>query len=479
MGAVVSGEDRSGRESGLARLAGAVRERRVSARELVALAIDRIERLDPALGSVVALRPDEALAEAQALDERIARGDDPGPLVGLPLLVKDSEHLKGMPTTSGSVLRRDAPPEPRDSLVPRRLKAAGAVAVGKTNVPEFTFAPFTANRLFGPTRNPWNPDWSPGGSSGGSGAALAAGLAPIATATDGGGSVRIPASLCGLAGLKPTNGLIPRDPVPEWIDLLTSGPMASGIEDVRLLLTLTAGPASGDPVVSPFPPPWRAELPSRALAAPRTVPSGPLPASVNEAFRAALEQIERDVGLPVGPIDPRALFGDRDPSEDWFTLCGFEHLHFLGADRVREALDELTEPFRARMEAAMRISPATYVAARRQRFEYTRRVDEVLGEDAVLLTPTLGVEGWLADGTVPSTGRPARGPHVQNVELFNLTGHPVLSVPAGRLPNGLPFGLQVTGPRFRDPLPLAVGRAYEQAHPWPPTAPGYEPFEVP
>src|SRR3990170_3973807 len=240
----------------LRELADAVRTRRVSARELVERCLSRIERLDPGLNAVVALRGPQALAEAAALDERTARGEDLGPLGGVPFLVKDIEDLTGLPTTYGSLLFRDAPPAIRDGLIPSRLRSAGAVPIGKTNTPEFAAEGFTSNLLFGTTRDPWGPEWSPGGSSGGSGAAIAAGLAPIATATDTGGSIRIPAAFCGLAGIKPTNGVIGRDLRLWWQDLTTCGPLAPDIDDLRLLLLVEAGPVAGDPTALPA---WRPE----------------------------------------------------------------------------------------------------------------------------------------------------------------------------------------------------------------------------
>src|SRR6266540_3970054 len=161
------------------------------------------------------------------------------------------EDVEGMPTTFGSLLFKDAPPASADGLVTGRLRAAGAIVVGKTNLPEFAAQGYTTNSLFGVTRNPWALRWSPGGSSGGSGAALAAGMVPLATATDGGGSIRIPAALCGLAGIKPSGGLIGRRPIPDWIDLSTDGPLATSIEDLRLLLALEAGPVVGDPTALP------------------------------------------------------------------------------------------------------------------------------------------------------------------------------------------------------------------------------------
>src|SRR5919204_1388758 len=196
----------------LAELADAVRSRRASAFELVTESLARIERGNPALNAVTLVRGEQALEEARALDER---GAD-GPLAGVPLLVKDSTDAAGLVTTFGSRTMLDRPPAERSEITVERMLDAGAVIVGRTNIPEFAFEGWTWNDVYGVTGNPWGLEWSPGGSSGGSGAALAAGLAPIATATDGGGSVRIPAALCGLLGLKPTNGLIARRPIPDW-----------------------------------------------------------------------------------------------------------------------------------------------------------------------------------------------------------------------------------------------------------------------
>ncbi len=461
----------------LAALASAVRERRVSATELVQEALQRIERHNPALNAVVSLRAEEARDDAGALDERIARGEDPGPLAGVPFLVKDMEDVAGMRTTFGSLLFADAPPATRDGLIPRRLRAAGAIPIGKTNLPEFAFAGFTDNRLFGPTRNPWNVEWSAGGSSGGSAAALAAGMVPVATATDGGGSIRIPSALCGLVGLKPTNGVIGREPIPDWIDLSTFGPIASSVADVRLLLEVEAGPVPGDPTALPHPLETRPDLPRRALAAHRFVDYGPLPEGVRASFQSALARVELDLGLPVEPLGGGVLRSG-DSGADWLTMCAAEHVHHLGAGLVRANLERFSEPFRARMERGLAVGIDEYLAVRRRRFDYVRELDLLLGEDAVLLLPTLGYGGWRPDGVIPETGREARREGYSNTRETNLTGHPSLSVPAGISPNGLPFGLQIVGPRFRDDLVLNVGAAWEAANPWPPVAPGFEPFEV-
>lgn len=457
----------------LAAIAQAVRERTVSAAEVMSQAIARIERLNPPLNAVTALWADEALASARALDER---GAD-GPLAGLPLLVKDNTDLAGTVTNFGSRTMLERPPAERSEASVERLLAAGAIALGRTNTPEFAFQGFTDNDLFGATPNPWAPDWSPGGSSGGSGAALAAGMVPLATGTDGGGSIRTPAAFCGLAGLKPTAGLIGRRPIPSWLEVSTQGPMATSIEDVRLLLHVMRGPAEGDPSANPS---WQygGGMPKRVIASIRSRDLGPLPPDVDAMFRAALDRIERDLGLPVEEIEPAAIFPSvpvQEDWDDWYVTVTVEELHWLGPDWVREHLDAFSPVFRREMENALGYGLVDYLTVRHRRFAYVADLDRLLGEDAVLVCPTHGYAGWLADGTVLETGRLA-GPEGYNTGEFNLSGHPALSVPAGMAANGVPFGLTIVGPRWRDDLVLELGAAWEAARPWPVVVRGYEPF---
>jgi Asp-tRNA(Asn)/Glu-tRNA(Gln) amidotransferase A subunit family amidase len=456
-----------------------VRTRSVSSRQLVERSLERISRLDGPLNAVVALRADLALDEAQSLDARIAAGEDCGPLAGVPVLVKDLEDVVGMRTTQGSVLFADAPPATRDGITPSRLRAAGAIVVGKTNLPEFATEGYSANLVFGATRNPWGLEWSPGGSSGGSGAALAAGLVPIATATDGGGSVRIPAALCGLAGVKPTNGVIARRPIPDWIDYSTDGCLATTAADLRLLLSVQSGPAPGDPTALPFPPPSRPARPGRLYAAPRFAPWGPLPGVVQSAFDEAVAAFADLVALGVEPLDPERIFATGNPDTDWFVVASAEHVASLGRGVVERNLDRLHPGARWFLEEGLRVTLDDYLAARRRRFGYVRELDEMLGDDGVVLSPTIASEGWLAEGRVSTSNHVGELPaEVYNTSVQNTTGHPALSLPAGRLPNGLPFGLQVTGPRFRDHLLLDLATVWEEARPWPRVAEGYEPFDV-
>lgn len=461
----------------LRELARAVRSKELSARELVARALDRIERLDHGVNAVVGTRPDQAMDEARALDELLAAGEDPGPLAGLPCLIKDIEDLKGMRTTCGSALFADAPAASRDGLMASRLRAAGAIPIGKTNTPEFAAEGFTGNLVFGVTRNPWAPDWSPGGSSGGSGAALAAGMAAIATATDTGGSIRIPAAFCGLVGLKPTNGVVGRDPALWWPDLTTCGPLGVSVDDVRLLLDVEAGPVPGDPTALPARRPETARMPRAVLAAPRFTPWGPLPAGVSEAFDLACRHLESDLGLSVEPLDPERIFRSGNPDLDWFVLCGAELVAWLGRETVEREMERLSPTTQGFLQDGLRVSIDDYLAARARRFAYVRELDEILNDDVVIASPTLASEGWLAEGPRPGFQELGPGAEVYNCAVQNVTGHPAVSVPSGVLGNGIPFGLQLTGPRFADDLLLDLAAAWETAHPWPRVAPGYRPFD--
>jgi Asp-tRNA(Asn)/Glu-tRNA(Gln) amidotransferase A subunit family amidase len=382
-----------------------------------------------------------------------------------------------MRTTFGSLLRADAPPATRDCEAVARLRAAGAIVVGKTNVPEFAFEGFTSNRLFGDTRNPWAPEWSPGGSSGGSAVALITGMAPLATGTDGGGSIRIPAAFCGLVGLKPTTGLIGAWPPPSWIELSTKGPLATSVADARLLLDMLRGPTAGAPTAAPSWTPRRNAPARRILATPRLVAHDvPLsPASI-AAFEAALHTLETACGMPVELIDPPY---PPQLDDDWVMMAAVDELTWLGRDVVEARMDEMTGYLRDAMRFAAGISIDAYQEARRRRFDHARLTDELLGEDAVLVSPTMCIEGFPVDGRIGGAEDQGSEGFHYNTQPANVTGQPALSVPAGLSPNGVPFGLQITGPRYRDDMLLEVGAAWEAVAPWPVAAPDHDPFPVP
>ena len=449
----------------LAALAAAVRDGRVSAEEVVAECLRRIEAGNPLLNAVVALRADEALAEARAHPRT-------GPLAGLPVLVKDMARCAGMRTTMGSPLYAQAPVDTVDDVVVARLRAAGAIVLGRTNSPAFGHAPFTTNRVFGATRNPWNPERSPGGSSGGSAAALAAAFTPLATTSDGGGSVRIPASCCGLVGYKPSMGAIGRNVLPRWIGFSTQGCTGRTVADVLLEASVVLGPAPGDV--------W--SLPSVHLAPrrpTRVVACRTLRADVDPVIEAAFEEVLTTLETEGVPVERVAAPSDASVGASWFTVSAAELAQSL--EHVRDQWDDVEDSLRFQLEFGAAVTTSQYLAAQRRRHEVSARFDELLAGDTVLLTPTLNVQSWGPEGPLPTaagavTGDPAIA---TNTPDANFTGHPAVNVPMGVDAVGVPFGLQVTAPRFHDGLALGLAALLEQARPWPTVAPGYAPFPVP
>ncbi len=455
-----------------------MRSGRISVTELVTASIERLEGAGH-LNVVAEACFGEALATARRLD---ADGVGDHPLAGVPVLVKDLEDLAGHSTRKGSLALRDVAPAKRHGVVPDRLIRAGAVVVGKSTLPEFAIEGYTANLLTGVTRNPWNPDYSPGGSSGGSAAAVAAGLVGAATATDGGGSVRIPASLCGLVGIKPTNGVIGRWPAPDWIDLSTDGPFATSTDDLRLLLDVMAGPVAGDPSAPPAfrPEQWRRHdgRPVRLLAAERTSPLGPLDPVVAALLREGVDAVAERLGAPVRWLDPAAVFVEGVPDLDWFTTTTVEHVSSLGREWVIDHMAQFHVATQEFLATGLGVSVDDYLAARRRRYLYVRALDELLGDNGLLLTPTVASRGWLADGRLDEAsavhGLP---PEVYSTAMQNIVGNPALSLPFGVLPTGLPFGLQMTAPHWHDHRLIDIAALMEEASPWLRTAPGFEPLE--
>jgi Asp-tRNA(Asn)/Glu-tRNA(Gln) amidotransferase A subunit family amidase len=455
----------------LSELAGAVREGGLSPRELVEESLRRIDKANAGLNAVIATRGDEAVAEADALSSDRGKG----PLAGLPLLVKDLSDVEGMPTTLGSPLFAGGPPAGADSTIVARLRAAGAIVVGKTNTPAFGWTGFTDNQVFGPTKNPWNTDRSPGGSSGGSAAALAAGLAAIATTTDGGGSVRIPASMCGLVGYKPTLGLIARDHAPRWITFSTAGATSATVADVMLEASILSGPNGTDLNELPA-----GSVPIEAVRPGRVVACRTLRADVDPAVAAAFDEtvrvIQDDLRIPVTTVE-RAYDIDDLPFR-WFMLGAAELAESLAEHRER--WDDFEPGLAMMLHVGEGVSVAQYLAAQRARYAVGHAIETALGDDAVLVTPTLNVTSWGPSGPLPdAAGSVTDDPSIAvNTMDLNYTGQPAVSVPMGLGPEGVPMGLQIVAPRFADRLALGLAAALEQARPWPATAPGFEPFGV-
>ncbi|MFN8103219.1 MAG: amidase [Acidimicrobiia bacterium] len=451
----------------LAEIAAAVRDKRVSAVELVAEALGRIEAANPAINAVVALRAEEAMAEA---------ADHPGTgaLAGVPFLVKDLEDVSGMVTTYGSLLHAEDAPKTEDTSVVRRLRAAGAIPIGKTNTPEFAYTAVTANRIFGVTRNPWNTDKSPAGSSGGSAAAYAAGMAPLCTSSDGGGSTRLPASQTGLVGLKPTFCAYGRARPPAWPTFSANGSLGASVADVVLEATVSAGPEPGDPYSLAQTPSFEPVRPTRVVACADV--KGNVDDEVAAAFEDTLAFLSGEAGLPVEHVD---TIWDDDLGLQWFLIAAAEIAH-----RTRWAVeagrdDEFEAGFNMIRTAGTYVEMDAYLAAQEARFAAARRVDELVAEPGtVLVMPTTNAACWPAEGPLPMqvNGVDVSPTSVMNTMELNFTMHPAVAVPMGIGSAGVPLSLQAVAPNGADGLTLGLAAVLEQGRPWALTAPGYDPF---
>ena len=461
----------------ISHVAKAINSKQITPTQVIIKALENIEAVNPALNFMAQHCADQALQEA-------ATHLGTGVLAGVPVLVKDLENVKGMPTRKGSVALANAAPETADGTVVARLRAAGAIVVGKTTLPEFAIEGYTANRATGVTRNPWNLELSPGGSSGGSAAAVSSGVVPIATATDGGGSIRIPAAFCGLVGLKPSNGVIGRWPTPDWIDFSTEGPFATTVADLRLLMSVISGPASGDPIGSVGIAPndylnFKNQMPTKIYAATRTSDFGDLPTELEQVFRGAVTELSSQMKLPVNWIEPGSLFGAADPDLDWFTVATAEHLVSLGRDWVVENFELLHPSSQEFFTQGMNTDLDEYIEARRRRFDYVRVMDELLAGDAILLTPTVAEIGWFADGSLSSDSPAGLSPaESYSTALQNITGHPAISLPLPVMSSGLPGAIQITAARYREDLLLDLAQNWERTNPWQLNATGYESFDA-
>jgi amidase/aspartyl-tRNA(Asn)/glutamyl-tRNA(Gln) amidotransferase subunit A len=436
------------------------------------MAVGRIEAASE-LNAVICVDVDSAYREARLLDERRSRGEPLGVLAGIPALIKDNMDVRGLPTTHGSKLHDNAEPASTDDAVVARLRSAGSVILGKTNLSEFAMEAISDNLVFGATHNPWRIGMSPGGSSGGSAAALSAGLAPVATGTDGGGSVRIPAALCGLLGLKPTSGVVGARPARLPIELSSAGPMAATVADLRLLTQLGTGAVPGDPSCVYGPDPGAATRPiGRVLATTRVAGRQPIDPAVEQTFGAAVidfgQAVGRDVEwLPAGVLPQSA-------EAVWAAIYAPEDVFTVGAERLRTRREQLDPRVLDWVDLGLDASLDQYLTARQRRNDHVLVLDELLGNANVLLTPTLTA------GPYPTGGPGQSGSVLMPIDMFNtaamnLTGHPALTMPAGYVEE-MPFGLQMVGPRGSDMWLIELAQAWERHRPWPLACPGHSPF---
>lgn len=448
----------------LAELASQVRSGAVDPVDLVNETLKRIEA-SKELNAVVAVYAEEALQIAKNHPRT-------GAMAGLPLLVKDMARVKGHITAAGSTLYADGPVDEVDDTVVERLRAEGAIVVGRTNSPEFGATAYTSNLLHGTTRNPWNTSKSPGGSSGGSAAALAAGISPLATTSDGGGSVRGPASCSGLVGYKPSMGAIGRNVLPRWIEFSTQGATGSTVADVWYEAGVTLGAARGDFLSVP-----RAGVdlaprtPTRVLAV-RTFRTDVDP-DIEANFETTLQAIAAS-GIEVVRIDSPS---NNDTFWGWFSISTAELVQSLRHEEHR--WDQLNDYVQSQLQFGQRITIDQYIAAQRLRHEVSSRFDDLLTANTVIVTPTCNARVWPAEGPLPThAGNTEDIVGAMNTVDSNFTGHPAVSAPMGLDDNGVPCGFQIIAPRFQDGLALGLAAHLENIQPWPLVAPGYTPFSL-
>lgn len=443
--------------------------RSVSPREVVEACLARIARLNPGLNAFVTLAAEEAREAARRAEAEMTSDAELPLLHGLPVSVKDNIMTAGIRSTSGSLLFRDHVPE-EDSGVVRRVRRAGGIVLGKTNTPAFGWTGTTDNMIFGPTRNPHDPNLTPGGSSGGAAVAAAAGLAPVNIGTDGGGSLRTPAAFTGTVGFKPSHGRIPDVPAhTHWV-IQHYGPVARTVADAALVLQATAGPDPRDPHSLP------AEGADYVAAA-----SGPAPDGLRVLFTTQLgwtEIVDPEIeatcreaarslsGLGWNVVERDLAWPDPAPFANVLGGVGLAH-------RLRDVAhrrDEIEPGILAIIDAAAELPRHAFYEAHLARNAWCAHAHSLFEAFDLLVTPTTASlpfpVGQLSPATIADREVSPRA-WSPFLRAFNLTGQPAISLPAERSRSGLPIGLQLVGPRHADRLVLAAAAAFERLRPWP------------
>ena len=452
-------------------LARQIRRKKISPVEVVKDLLEAIDQINPRINAYVTVDADRALAAARKAEKAVMKGEELGPLHGIPLSIKDAAFTKGVRTTMGSKLMENFIPQ-EDSEFVARLKKAGAILLGKTNTPEFATVPYTENRLFGVTRNPWNPARSTGGSSGGAGAAVAAGLGPLASGNDVGGSIRIPSSCCGVFGIKPQYGRVPNYPIFHlWESMLHEGPITRTVPDAALMLEVMSGPHPGDrhsmiPPLGNLKGSLRKGVKGLKMAWSADLGFARVSREVQEICAKAARKFVI-LGAKVEEADP----GFPNPEMCYVTIVNAELSAALSRfGTLEEIKDQLTPRLAERLKANQSLTALDYLQASFTRRELASTVAQFFEKYDLLLTPTIGVSAWPIDlplGIVEEVdGMPVTPRGWLLTFPFNLTGQPAASIPAGWTKDGLPVGLQIVG-RYNDEATIfRAAAAFEEAQPW-------------
>lgn len=446
-------------------------EKHVSAVELTELFLRRIERLNPTLNAYLTVAAEQALESARQAQETVQQGDPLGPLHGVPISIKDLTVTGGIRTTKGSLLFKDFTPA-EDEVLVQRIRRAGAVILGKTNTPEFGHLATSENLLGDPCCNPWDIACTSGGSSGGAAAGLAAGLHPLAHGSDGGGSIRIPSSMCGVYGIKPTQGRVPRpyEGPGGWGMFSQNGPITHTVRDAAILLQVLAGPDVSDPTsLQDAPPDFAAALDTGVsgmrIAWSPDLGSAPVDPEVRKVTKEAVQTFV-ECGAIVEEVD---INWEHAHIRDVFTTIFFSDFVAAYGVQVAAQPDALTPTFKSIISQAEEW-PASYLALALRDLEWHRaKVARLFLDFDLLLTPTLATTAF------PIGQRPKV---VEGKEVhpfwgftpftfpFNMSGNTAASVPCGFNRKGLPIGLQIVGRKGAEAAVLAASAAFERARPW-------------
>ena len=457
-------------------IAALVRSREIRPVEVLEAHLDVIGRLNPALNAIVTLASDSAYAAARTAEQAVMRGDNLGPMHGLPIGVKDIVATANIRTTYGSPLYANYVPN-EDAEVIRRLKVAGAIILAKTNTPEFATGANTVNPVFGATRNPWNTALSPAGSSGGSAAAVASGMLPIAQGTDFGCSVRIPAAFCGIIGIRPTPGLTPNYPMPlGWDPGQVHGPLARTAEDAAMMLDAIVGFSRISPIS--VAPPWASALEVVAktrdakglrVAFARDIAGIGVDSEIEMICRNAANSL-RDQGAMVDEID-FDLSDGRNPYKTWRGVW------MVGQQLANlERLESFGENLQGNVKSGLTVTTTDIARAEQIRFALFQKMRTLFERYDFLVTPAAPVKPFPVEWDFP---KEINGKNFDSyidwiapAFLITLLSLPAASVPAGLTTDRLPVGLQVVGPRFEEPGILGLVKLVQQAIPigWPPVA---------
>jgi amidase len=443
-----------------------LRAKEISARDVMAAHLDRIERLNPRLNAIVTLDAERAMDRAARADESLARGETVGPLHGLPVAHKDLQVTRGMRTTFGSPIFRDFVPD-EDALIVERLRAAGAIAVGKTNTPEFGAGSQTFNPVFGATLNPYDVTKTCGGSSGGAAVALATGMLPIADGSDMGGSLRNPASFCGVFGLRPSPGRVPAWPTADgWSTLSVDGPMARTVADLALMLSAIAGPDSRSPIALPdagsrFAAPLARDFTGVRVAWWTALGGAPVDHRVRSVVDGQRPLFE-SIGCQVEEAEPD--FADFDAV--FKTLRALAFLTGV-APRIAGRCSEVKETIRWEIDRGRRLTPSEIVSALTTRTELFHRMRRFMERYEFFVLPTVQVPPFGVEQPYPTeidgVAMTTYIDWMQSCYFISTSGNPAISVPCGLTPDGLPIGLQIVARHQDEWGLLQIAHAFEAA----------------